>query len=640
MCGIAGIFHSTEQRPPELKDSCLSMLKRLEHRGPDASGLFQDQNIVLGHQRLSVIDLSDAANQPISNEDGTIWLSFNGEIYNFRELRDELIRAGHRFKSKSDSEVIVHLYEAHGSDCLQRLEGMFAFALWDAKKKRLFLARDRFGIKPLYYADTPSGFVFASEASALVASGLVSNTIDPQAVTTFLQQGSVAGPRTMYQEVKPFPAGHYLLKDGSGGGPKPYWSLSDCFLSRGAYREAPPANDFRSIMRAVVKRHLTSDVPLAVLLSGGMDSTSLVALAREVSDRELNSLTVRFEDDVHDESPYARIVGERFHTKQHECTVTPTDFKRDLENFIRALDQPTVDGFNTFVVSRAARDQGFRVLLSGLGGDEVFGGYPHFKRVTGLFRFVSVLGHAPVPVRKMLLRWLAAAARQKGLKGAERFQYLANPSRRNAYLVYRGLFAPDLLEDVTGFPSQTQEQGDEHLDALTSELDKALYLEFGSYLHDQLLRDTDIASMHHSIEMRVPFLDHELVSAVFRLPARQRFHARHVKILLRDTLGDVLPAEILHRPKRGFIFPMGTWMKGELRNEVESVLLDGDSSHSISFLKQKGVEKVWKGFLGGSLHWSLPWSLYMLKRWNDKKKQGSVTLKEQAELVSHGGDGS
>jgi asparagine synthase (glutamine-hydrolysing) len=618
MCGIAGIF-SPDYHPSRLKSACRQMLHSLEHRGPDAQGMYEDANLVLGHQRLSIIDFSENANQPIANEDSTIWLSFNGEIYNFQSLREKLCRQGHHFRSRMDGEVILHLYERYEMECLKYLRGMFAFALWDEQRKKLFIARDRFGIKPLYYGKMNSTFVFASEVNAILESGMIADTLNANADLEFLKYGSIPSPQTVYQAIDLIPAGHYLEVDCQGGRLKPYWSLDECFR-RSEAGAAPHPDRLRSSLDRVTKEHLVSDAPLAILLSGGVDSSALVALAHNGNCDALATMTLRFEDEHLDESRSARVMSDRFGTVHHECLVTASDFKSQLDYFIEALDQPTVDGFNTYLVSKAAKEKGFRVLLSGLGGDEVFGGYPHFGRVTHLFKLVSVLRWLPVPVRRAVLSGFSAGAHARHFYGADRLHYLSHPSHRQAYLVYRGLFDPGLLDDLVpqekGFISQAQGEMYPQLD---SGLDLAFAMEFKGYLHNQLLRDSDVMSMRHSVEMRVPFLDHELVESVLSLPEKDRFSPNAHKMLLKGALGDLLPEEIFAQKKRGFIFPMDRWMRGSLRAEVESVLLDESSSRT-PFLKREGVHKVWQQFLSGQSHWSLPWSLYVLNRWHAKRK--------------------
>jgi asparagine synthase (glutamine-hydrolysing) len=636
MCGIAGIFTTQSDTEDHLRDSCLRMMNALEHRGQDASGVYQSKGLVIGHQRLSIIDLSGSANQPMTNEDHSLRLSFNGEIYNFKELRAGLIAKGHRFRSKTDSEVIVHLYEEYGDDCLQYLRGMFAFALWDERKRRLFLARDRFGMKPLYYAERAGAFVFASELRALSASGFVSNERNQTAAVQFLQYGSVPGEDTLFKDVHLVPPGHYLINDKSGIQLKSYWSLEASFSDG---QKNNHSLDIDELLSEVVHMHLTSDVPLCVLLSGGMDSSSLVALARRRRPREeLHTLTISFDDDKHNESTHARLVSDQFQTRHYERQISSENVGASLSSFIGALDQPTCDGFNTFVVSQAAKEMGFRVLLSGLGGDEVFGGYAHFKKIKTFFRLLPMIAKMPLNARKFAVDNMVLGSQLLGVRAAERLNYLDDTSEHSAYRVYRGLFGPRRImalldcaaSDVRPVPAP-------HITQLPSEIDRAFALEFNRYLHDQLLRDADVMSMRHSVEMRVPFLDHELVTSVLSLPADQRFDAKQQKKILRNVIKRELPDAILNRRKRGFTFPLGHWMKTSLKSHIQEVLLDPLTFRSQTPLKKSAVTKLWSDFLQDRVHWSLPWSLYVFCRWEQEqtKVAESLSLQAQTNFISN-----
>lgn len=600
------------------------MLDTLSHRGPDAQGLYQSQQMLLGHRRLAIIDLSEAARQPLSNEDGSLWLSFNGEIYNYRGLRDLLVAKGHRFKSETDSEVILHLYEEYGKDSLNSLSGMFAFALWDERKRCVFLARDRLGIKPLYYSEQPGTLIFASEVRAILASGLVSRDYDRDALIKFLQYGSIPTPYTVFQHIRMLPAAHYLLRDNSGMSIRPYWNLSDSLH----VADDGPVNleCLRELFFQTVKRHLVSDVGVGILLSGGMDSSSLAAAAFKGGGQKFHTLTIAFDEDRYDESCFARVVSQRFGSHHHERRLTSGMMVQEIPAFLQAMDQPTVDGLNTFMVAKAAREEGLRVLLSGLGGDEVFFGYPHFKHVAWLFRALPFLKNIPPPVRQLLVGGLIWEARWAKLSGADRLHYLQNPSLASAYCVYRGLFPPraiqSLLDDGRPCLEPVWVDG---LFTLPSDLDRAAHLEFKHYLHDQLLRDTDVMSMRHSIEIRVPFLDHEFVEAVLRIAARKRFHSRKDKWLLRKIVQDELPKTILNRSKQGFILPMSRWMSSSLKGQVEAVLLDSEVGRDGCSISQNVVRKIWQQFLEGTVHWSQPWALFVLKYWLDRTRYWTST---------------
>lgn len=629
MCGIAGIHLRMGTVASRETFACKRMLKALEHRGPDAEGTYHAKELVLGHRRFSIIDLSRSANQPMSNEDGTVWLAYNGEIYNFQELREELVAKGHRFKSRTDSEVIVHLYEEEGPACLSRLRGMFAFALWDEHKKQLFLARDRFGIKPLYYAEEGPFFVFASEVRAVCASELISNAYDRRALGQFLRMGSIPEPFTAFQSVRMLSAGHYLLRHSEGSSLHSYWSLKELFKS-GEKKDSRP---WPELLQDTISRHLTSDVPVGILLSGGLDSSTLVAAASRLKPRSLHTLTVGFEETAHDESEFARLISRRFQTTHHECRVRGEEVRGQIGPFIEAMDQPTVDGFNTFIVTGLAFREGLRVLLSGLGGDEAFGGYSHFRYAKLLVQWGAFLKRLPRFARSFFAHSASNTLRMFGHAGAVRLVDFEGSTAESIYPIYRGIFPSGTIRSL--FDDDLQEpplsfQGEEAR-ALETALEQMIYLEFRHYLRDQLLRDTDFVSMSHPVEVRVPFLDEELLSEIFAEHGRNQFRSYQNKMLLKKALAGDLPVSIRNRPKQGFILPMDVWMRRDLKLEMEEVLLDGDISGERLPLKRAVIEETWNQFLKKKVHWSLPWSLYVLKRW-----QGTYAARASARPVPGG----
>lgn len=626
MCGIAGVHLSAGAAGSRETSACQRMLRTLEHRGPDAEGIYHAQELVLGHRRFSIIDLSQSANQPITNEDGTVWLACNGEIYNFQELREELEAKGHRFKSKTDSEVIVHLYEEWGPACLSRLHGMFAFALWDERKKQLLLARDRLGIKPLYYAEEGAHFIFASEARAVVASHLISDTYDLSTLAQFLRFGSIPEPFSAFQSVRMLPAGHYLLRHSGGSSLHSYWNLGELFKSG---QEKRSGRSWHELLQDAVRRHLTSDVPAGILLSGGLDSSALVALASRVKREPLHTLTVGFEETAHDESKFARLISQKFRTTHHECRVGGGEMKEQIGPFIEAMDQPTVDGLNTFVVTGLAFREGLRVLLSGLGADEAFGGYSHFRYAKFLSQWSAFLKPLPYSVRSFFWRGLSKALTAFGHAGAVRLMGLEHPTREAIYHAYRGLFPAESVRSLLDCDSKElgMSGGEEQFG---STVEQMIDMEYRHYLRDQLLRDTDVMSMSHPVEVRVPFLDEQFLSELFREHGRSGFRFYRDKVLLKEAFARDLPASVLARPKQGFIFPMDAWLRGELKSEAEEVFLGPDSSAGRIPLRQEAVRDIWHRFLKREIHWSLPWALYILRRWQNR----SLTIPRPAPLAA------
>jgi asparagine synthase (glutamine-hydrolysing) len=587
MCGIAGVYRPEGFLGGLEKAALDRMLASERHRGPDGEGKYDGGATLLGHRRLAVIDLSPAAAGPMPNENDDVFLTYNGEIYNFRELRGELLALGHRFRSATDSEVLVHGYEAWGIEgLLHRLRGMFAFALWDARERRLFLARDRFGIKPLYYARTRSHLVFASELTALAASGLVEVEPSESSLADFLALGSIPAPETALRGVRCLPAAHYLEVSSASPGEtlQSYWELPVGETDERAAETIPSA------LRDAIRMHLVSDVPLGVFLSGGIDSATLVAIASRYSEKPLSTLAVVFDDPKLDESLYARKVAETYGTDHHEIPVGASEFLDALPDFWDAMDQPTVDGVNAYLVSRAAREAGLTVVLTGLGGDEVFLGYPHFRKIRTLSKWLPLL-------RRPLMFW---GRRQP------RIEYLQEPTASNVYTMFRGLFAPAEIERLLpgAKPSPLVSTREDFLDG-------AVELEFQHYLGNQLLRDTDTMSMAHSIEARVPFLDHVLVEAALRVPYERKLAGRVNKPLLLSSLEEPLPREVWDRPKQGFTLPFASFL-AQHRGELLERTLAG------RLFETDEVRAVWQGFDEGRTHWSRPWALLSYASWRER----------------------
>jgi asparagine synthase (glutamine-hydrolysing) len=608
MCGIAGIFRTGGDTTPADRAAVERMAAAETHRGPDDAGMFQDARIVLGHRRLSIIDLSPTGHQPMSNEDGAVWVTYNGEIYNYAELAAEL--PGHRFVSRCDTEVLLHGYEEWGIDgLLRRLRGMFAFAMYDNRGPQplCLLARDRLGIKPLYYVARPDSIAFASEVKALVVSGLVPNRKNLTAMAGLLLLGSVPAPATGTQGVKCLLPGHYLVAGGGGVTTRKYWEPD-------APAEPGSASALREALADAVNRHLVGDVPVGVFLSGGVDSAALVALASRATS-SLATLTVVFDEREFSEGAEARRIAQQFGTDHREVRVTSQDFMRELPNVLRVMDQPTNDGVNTYFVSRAARQAGLTVVLSGLGGDEVFGGYKHYRWLARHGNSIRRFSALPRFLRRTVLSTAVGYGRARGRENWMRLSSLAEGvSDAGLYLALRGFFAPEqvrALLDVNS--SEVREAAGEYLDGARDSgsvatgpafRDAFRKMEMRRYLHDQLLRDTDVFSMAHSIEVRVPYLDHIVVgqaSGLSSLPAR----AAGNKPLLTEAAGEPAVFEAARRSKRGFSFPFGKWMRsnsGELR---EMALAGG-------CLNRGAIGKLWNEFDRGRLHWSRAWMLAVI----------------------------
>jgi asparagine synthase (glutamine-hydrolysing) len=639
MCGICGVIGI--QRAELAEEITRRMMGALEHRGPDEDGILVAPSAALGMRRLSIIDLP-GGHQPVFNETGNVAIVFNGEIYNFPQLRKTLEGSGHAFRTHSDTEVIVHAYEEWGEQCLRELRGMFATAIWDARSSgtsgegarqaQIFLARDRLGIKPLYYAAAGGALLFSSEVRSLLASGRLQPRLSPDSLEAFLTFGSVVEPSTLVEGVFSIPPGHCLAFPADAPpakpSPKPYWIYSDAVLQQ----EGPPPKTFqeaakllRPLLEETVREHLIADVPLGVFLSSGLDSTSLVALGSRFQSN-LHTFTVVFPEQRYSEARISRETAKRFKTRHQEVLLAPDTLVAQLEDAVKSLDQPTMDGLNTYFVSRAARQGGLKVALSGLGSDEIFGGYSTFVS-TPRAAFVSGLGRwIPAPFRRLT----AAAAVRIAAGDAVRKAAAAWRSPEDfphAYYFTRLLFTPSRVQRLLApyFESAEYSRNREYpwrarmretarqagrLDSFTS----VSCFELQSYMVNTLLRDTDSASMANSLEVRVPFLDHRLVEFVGRLPKSVKYTRDVPKSLLVEALSDLLPDEVVGQSKRTFTLPWDVWLRGPL-----GVRLSQDLSNLTPPLRQymnpRAVRGAWQNFVIGQTNWSRPWSLFVLNEW-------------------------
>ena len=584
MCGVAGIFAYHYAAPEVDREELRRIRDSMSSRGPDGTGEWysSDGRAALGHRRLAVIDLSTSAAQPMQNEEGSLVISFNGEIYNYQELRSGLQKKGRVFHSHSDTEVLLHLYAEKGEAMIHDLRGMFAFILWDAKKKIMLLARDPYGIKPLYYADDGWTIRIASQVKALLASEKVSRLPEPAGMAGFFLMGSVPEPYTTYQEIRQVPAGSMVTINSLGpSSPERYFSISEIFSKGGAQRTVPPqesATIIRDALLDSVRHHLIADVPVGVFLSAGIDSGSLVAFARETGVKNLQTVTLAFDEFEHqpqNEAPLAREIASLYGAQHHTRILSADEFGRDLPKVFEAMDQPSIDGINTYFVSKAAKEMGLKVALSGLGGDELFGGYPSFQQIPRLVRALALASRVPFlgDVSRHLFHGVHSQDAIAHPKYAGLLKY--GGTYEGAYFLKRGLFMPWELEKVMN-PEMARE-GMKRL-RLLSCLKKAVtpdpktsfgriaVLEASFYMRNQLLRDTDWAGMAHGLEIRTPFVDAWLLKKIapvlvshFTNAATSSLQAPAKKILI-DALKTPLPKPVLHRSKTGFGVPVEKWL--------------------------------------------------------------------------------
>jgi asparagine synthase (glutamine-hydrolysing) len=590
MCSIAGIFGRGEQ------EVVVRMNEAQRHRGPDDQGIVQCEDVVLGNTRLAIIDTSAAGHQPMHDPETGNWITYNGETYNFKELRREL---GGEWASNTDTEVVLRAYRRWGADAFRRLRGMFALAIWDNQRKRLILARDPLGIKPLYYYAAKDQLIFASELRALLASGLVPRRLSAAGLDSYLANGSVAAPLTIIDGVRQLLPGHYLesveFKEIEFAVPRSD-EVPDC-------RDEAVAR-LRAGLEESVRAHLVSDVPLGVFLSGGMDSSALVALMSRISEQRPKTFSVVFDEATFTEAPFSRAVAARFQTDHTEITLNEDRLLSILPEALAAIDQPTMDGINTFVVSQAVKNAGITVAL---GGDELFAGYPSFRRALKL--------HSLSRTARRVLRAALSVVRNGSVQ-RHKFRQLMNSEGTPAdvYRISRQLFSNELGRPRSAAPTITPGWGRHPVDVV-NEISR---LELSGYMSNTLLRDTDAMSMAHSLEVRVPFVDTRLVDYVLSLPGAWKLNhgTKGPKPLLADALADLLPRDFLARPKMGFTLPFERWLQQNLRTEVSSVLEDA-SMLSVPALNSAAVQKLWRNFLQKprAVGWSRPWSLYVLAKW-------------------------
>jgi asparagine synthase (glutamine-hydrolysing) len=598
MCGVSG--QAGYDAPGALEDVRRGV-RLLRHRGPDASGLVQLDGCVLGHTRLRVIDTRSAADQPMRLQSAGLSVVFNGEIYNFQKLRAELQRAGHRFTTQSDTEVILHLYEEDDLGFVEKLEGMFAFALWDEHRARLVLARDRLGIKPLYYRLSRDGIAFASEVGCLVSAR---SGLRPSAIASYLRVGWVGGPETIYADVYELLPGRLLRWQDGRSSVTRYWP--------GPAPAGSPecsANELSDAVRAAVRRQLVADVPVGLFLSSGVDSAVLARLLAEEAPGA-RTFTVAF-DTGPDETAAAAVLARRLHLDHTVVQVTGSAVLADLDAIIRRMGQPTVDGVNSWVISRAVREAGMTVALSGLGGDELFRGYSTFRHAPRIARVGRIAQHVPESLGTSALRALGRTSRIAGSRGMRVVEAALHGGYGAAYAAVRGLFSVRDLHRIWPDISTVLDPADGMLSGhLPSGTDQVAALELSNYLPFQLLRDTDAMSMAHALEVRVPLLDDLVVDAVLRRQWSGR--TPFDKSALVDAADPEL-RNIARNPKRTFTLPFDSWLRGPLRDRVQASVRS--LANTSLGLDRRALVDVLCRFDNGHLGWRCVWGLAVLGEW-------------------------
>jgi asparagine synthase (glutamine-hydrolysing) len=649
MCGICGFIVSEQNRGTDLADRLKKMTDCLAHRGPDCEGHFNEidlhTNIGLGHRRLSVIDLSQNATQPMGNEDDSVMIVFNGEIYNYRELKRKLAAQGHYFKTESDTEVIVHLYEEFGDQCVSQLSGMFAFALFDKKKNKLLLARDRMGIKPLFFCQKGANFYFASEIKSLLLIDEVSRDIDLKSLDAYFTFGYIPGPRTIFKDIKKLPPASYMTYVDNSLSTNTYWSIK--YEPKFLASEDELTAEFVSLFKKAVERHLVSDVPIGAFLSGGMDSSIVVALMNQVSENRVNTFSLGYSNGGQDELEFAAEVAQYYNTNHTEFRTNP-EMTGILPELLWHLDEPFFDNsiIPTYYISKLAREN-VKVVLSGDGGDEIFGGYEWTRRS----QYQHTFSMATRPLQKLLGNCSPKIALKLNneygtdlISKAKRFGHDLNPDleagfRRRTTVSYpfrQALYSDSFKDDLKGF-NAVEYQHNLFLKApVKDEREKMLYVDTMSFLPDDCLFKVDRMSMAHGLEVRVPFLDTELVEFSARIPFHYKLRGLTSKYILKSAFGSILPKKILRQRKQGFTIPISSWLRNDLKDLATNLLL-GDSLERRGLFNRKYISWLLDEHANGKQEFGHRiWSLVIFEVWaklfldEEVSSTPDVTLKQLA----------
>lgn len=632
MCGIAGVMWWDPGMSGRAVEAARAMRSALSHRGPDGDGTWASDRsaaagVALGHTRLAVIDLSDEALQPMRR--GHHAVAYNGEIYNYRALRRELGARGAEFSTESDTETLLEAWRAWGQETLDRLDGMFAFAIWDDQRRELTLARDRFGIKPLYVMRTEGGLVFSSEIRALLTSGLARPRLNRKALSDYLAFQTAATPATLVAGVDMLQPGSVMVVDANGvSTSRRYWELLDSASGSESTTGKTARADVQRLLEKAVHSHLVSDVPVGLFLSGGVDSSALLSCLHAAG-VAAQTYSVTFEEAGYDESAFSRAAAQAFGADHTEFRLSEAELLDALPAFLASVDHPSGDGVNTFVISRLARQRGLKVAWSGLGGDELFGGYPSFRRLATSVPLFRQWARLPEPVRRV-----AADVARRGTPASVALDKITEAARGDGtfaslWPITRQLFGPEdrarLLGDEAAGASRVQPPyvalladaaerfPEASLGALVS------YAETRTYMHDVLLRDADQMSMAHGLEVRVPLLDHHLAEYLVALPDEIRLGGAYPKALLVESLASPLPERLVKRPKRGFTLPFDLWMRTELRALVERHL-GSNGLEGRAVFRPGAVTRIWHDFLAGkgNVTWARIWILVALDAWLER----------------------
>ncbi len=625
MCGICGIVNH-DPLQPVTEEQIQRMSDTIRHRGPDDSGVYINNNVGLGFRRLAIIDLSPAGHQPMTNEDGSVWIIFNGEIYNYQEIRDELLAKGHQFRSRTDTETVLHLWEEEGERCVERLRGMFALAIWDSKQQCLFLARDREGKKPLFYAQLEDRLLFGSEIKTILQDPTFTISPDLEAIHLYLAYQSVPAPYSAFKGIKKLPPAHTLLYKNGQVTLRRYWKLSykEKRLITTPQAERALQEEIIDQLREAVRIRLMSDVPLGAFLSGGIDSSIIVALMAGLMDHPVKTFSIGFTYEEYNELPYARQVAERYGTDHHEFIVTP-DAEAIIPDLVWHYNEPFADSsaIPTYYVSKLAREH-VTVILTGDGGDENFAGYPRYQNhgeYTLRKNYLPALYHLlhPSGLMKTLAQhgggWVKNLNRLKDLDQQKLMYYLRITHFHEGY--QSQLYTPEFWESLNGLTSVDSMLNIYRESDASNFLDATLDLDLRLYLPNTLMTKTDIASMAHSLEARLPMLDHQFLEFAASIPPGLKLKdGTQSKYILKKAVEPYLPHEVIYRPKMGFGVPIEHWFRHELRDMVRDILLSRQAVER-GYFQRKYIENMLDGHQrrGESWHYMI-WNLLMLELWH------------------------
>ncbi|HTT17819.1 MAG TPA: asparagine synthase (glutamine-hydrolyzing) [Candidatus Sulfotelmatobacter sp.] len=636
MCGICGKFYfDKDSRVPAalLKD----MTDAMVHRGPNDEGFYISGQVGFGFRRLSIIDLS-GGHQPLSNEDGTVWIVFNGEIYNYQTLREDLLARGHVFKTKSDTEVIVHLYEEYGPDCVQRLRGMFGFAIWDSRQRSLFLARDRVGIKPLYYYVHDRFIVFGSEIKAILADKEIPREVAPELIDRFLSYQYMPGGQTLLRNLLKLEPGHTLLAKNGKFKVERYWDL-EFSEPQHAQSQRDLEHNLISLLDETVQLHMISDVPVGFLLSGGLDSTAMLSLAAQKTDKEISTFTVGFSSEgVVDERPFAKLAANKFRSKHYELSISAADFAGFIPQYVWHMEEPVCEppAVALYYVSKLA-SQHVKVLISGEGGDEAFAGYENYRNLFWFEKLKAMLG----PLQPVTGRGISAVGKKLGSRVLTKYgsrmgvpfeeYYFSRTSSPFEYFPSRrrNLYSKTLRECVD--PSMSVSVSRAYLSraAEYSLLNKMLYVDTNTWLPDDLLIKADKMTMANSVELRVPLLDHKVLEFAAALPRNQKVRGRTMKYLAKKALKNHVPKEILDRRKAGFPVPYRTWFRTQLHDWTSDLLLESRTINR-GYFDRTAIEELLNSSSNGADYAKELFSLVVLELWHRTfADQGTTAMPSQ-----------